>query len=84
METESKGVKKVSFVQIEADGTQIVFGLPPYMTPKQYALLVGKTEKAIKKDLQDGGVARYQPKAGGKVYVNVIKEMQRAEAAPDY
>jgi len=81
---ESKGVKTVSFMQIEAEDSQIVFGLPPYMTPKQYALLVGKTERAIKKDLQDGDIARYQPVKGGLVYVNVIKEIQKAEQAPDY
>lgn len=85
MSEDSKGAKKVSFVQIESEGTQVVFGLPPYMSAKNWALLVGdKTEGAVKKDLQTGAIARYQPVPGGKVYVNVIKEMQRVEAAPDY
>ncbi|WP_417842153.1 hypothetical protein [Terasakiella sp.] len=82
---ESKEAKSVSGVQIEVDSSQIVFGLPPYMSPKMWALLVGdKTERAVKKDLQTGVIARYQPVPGGRVYVNVAKEMQKAEQAPDY
>ncbi|MFD1384306.1 hypothetical protein ACFQ45_13085 [Rhodanobacter aciditrophus] len=85
MSIDSKEPKKVSFVQIESEGTQVVFGLPPYMSAKNWALLVGdKTEGAVKKDLQTGAIARYQPVEGGRVYVNVLKEMQRAETAPDF
>lgn len=72
------------FVQIGDEENKIVCSLPPYMTPKQYALLVGKTERAIKKDLQDGDIARYQPVKGGLVLVNVVKEIQKAQLAPDY
>ncbi|RCX07037.1 hypothetical protein [Marinomonas foliarum] len=77
MDEETKDQQTPAFVQV-------VQALPPYMAPKEWARLVGKTEAAIKQDLRMGTVARYQPVANGRVYVNVIKEIERAENAPDY
>ncbi|MFT2112163.1 hypothetical protein [Marinomonas sp. 2405UD68-3] len=84
MNEESKVARRVSFVQIDIEKDSIMTALPPYMSPKRWALLIDKTEGAVKKDLQTGVIARYQPVVGGLVYVNVVKEMQRAEAAADY
>jgi hypothetical protein len=84
MKEESKVVKRVSFVQISVEEDSIMTALPPYMSAKRWALLIDKTERAVKKDLQTGAIARYQPTKNGLVYVNVTKEMQRAEQAPDY
>jgi hypothetical protein len=47
-------------------------------------VLIGKSESAVKRDLQRGHIARYQPVVGGLVYVNVTKEMQKTEQAADY
>lgn len=79
-----KGTKSASFVQIDDGKTKTVFGLPPYMTAEQWSVLIGKSESAVKKDLQRGAIARYQPVVGGLVYVNVTKEMQKTEQAADY
>lgn len=81
---EIDGVKKTVFVQLDDGKNKTVFGLPPYMTAEQWSVLIGKSESAVKRDLQRGNIARYQPVVGGIVYVNVIKENQRAELAPDY
>ena len=77
-------VKTTAFVQIDDGKTKVVFGLPPYMTAEQWSVLVGKSESAVKRDLQRGHIARYQPVVGGLVYVNVTKEMQKTEQAADY
>lgn len=81
---ESKGIKTTAFVQLNDGESKTIFGLPPYMTAEQWSVLIGKSESAVKRDLQRGTISRYQPVEGGLVYVNVIKEMQRAEAARDY
>lgn len=81
---QAKGTVRASFVQIDDGESKVIFGLPPYMTAEQWAVLVGKTESAVKKDLQRGAIARYQPVKGGLVYVNVTKEMQKTDAAADY
>ena len=75
--------------QIEESKTpqfvQVVQALPPYMLAEKWADFVGKSVKAVKKDLQTGVIARYQPAGkGGLVMVNVTKEIQRTENAPDY
>ncbi|TBR44356.1 hypothetical protein CBF23_003295 [Marinomonas agarivorans] len=80
MEKELKELESVSFVKAEG----VIFGLPPYMLAKNWAALVGKTERAVKKDLQTGVIARYQPVPNGLVMVNVTKEIQKAELAPDW
>lgn len=79
-----EGIKTSAFVQLDDGKNKTVFGLPPYMTAEQWSVLIGKSESAVKRDLQRGHIARYQPVENGLVYVNVIKEMQRVEAAPDY
>lgn len=79
-----EGVKSASFVQIDEGKTKTVFGLPPYMTAEQWSVLIGKTERAVKKDLQTGAIARYQPTKGGLVYVNVYQEIEKAKNAKAY
>lgn len=73
-----------SFVQLGDGETTIVCALPPFMLPRQYAALMGKSERAVKKDLQDGEIARYQPTKGGLVYVNVYQEIEKAKNAKAY
>jgi hypothetical protein len=81
---ESKVVKRVSFVQIDVEEGSILSALPPYMSPKRWALIIDKTEGAVKKDLQKGNIARYQPNEGGKVMVNVYQEIEKAKIAKAY
>jgi hypothetical protein len=81
---ETKGVKSAAFVQVDDGKNKTVFGLPPYMTAEQWSVLIGKTERAVKKDLQTGAIARYQPTKGGLVYVNVYQEIEKTKIAPAY
>jgi hypothetical protein len=84
MVEESKVSISTTFVQLEAGEVSIVCALPPFMLPRQYAALMGKSERAVKKDLQDGEIARYQTTKGGLVYVNVLKEIEKAKNAKAY
>jgi len=77
MNAELKAHESVPFVQIAQ-------ALPPYMKAEKWAGIIGKTVRAVKEDLRTGAIARYQPVKGGLVYVNVIKEMKKAEQAADY
>ncbi|RDL43704.1 hypothetical protein DN730_13235 [Marinomonas piezotolerans] len=96
MNKNAKVVKRVSFVHVEDENGEAVFAEvkevdkaivvvePPFMTAELFSMIVGKTEKAIKKDLQDGDLARFQPVARGNVYVNMAKQKQICLDAPDY
>ena len=84
MKEEAKVSISATFVQLEAGEISIVCALPPFMMPRQYAALMGKSERAVKKDLQDGEIARYQPTKGGLVYVNVYQEIEKAKNAKAY
>lgn len=77
MQQEVKALESVSLVQIAQ-------ALPPYMKAEKWAVIIGKTTRAVKEDLQTGVIARYQPVPKGLVMVNVVKEMKKAEQAPDY
>lgn len=77
MKGQTEAVKNVSFVQV-------VEALPPYMKAEKWGLLVGKTTRAVKDDLQKGIIARYQPVADGLVYVNVAQEVRKTETAKAY
>lgn len=77
MKGQTEAVKNVSFVQV-------VEALPPYMKAEKWALIVGKTTRAVKEDLQGGVIARYQPVENGLVYVNVTQEIRKTETAKAY
>lgn len=97
MSKQSKVVKRVSFIHVEDEnGENAVFAEvketdkviivvePPFQTAELFSLITGKTEKAIKKDLQGGHISRFQMAERGNVYVNVVKQNRICLNAPDF
>ncbi|MEC4727241.1 hypothetical protein HWQ46_16975 [Shewanella sp. D64] len=44
----------------------------PFLTKKQYAEKVDKSEASVQGDIDKGYLPTYQPVAGGKHYINMI------------
>jgi uncharacterized protein (DUF4415 family) len=67
----------------------IIGGMPllinaPYMTQAQWAEHTGLSKEAVRLRLDKGVIARYQPQAGGTIFVNVLAEMKKTLEAPAY
>ena len=54
----------------------------PYCTAKEWACRTKMTEKEVKEALYDGIISRFQHSPRGKLFVNVVAEVQKVLNTP--
>lgn len=79
----SNSEKQLSDLTITIEGVSV--SIPaPYCTPSEWGKRIGVSERAVKRKLEAGDIARYQGKAYGSLFVNVVQEIRKSVQAKPY